>query len=329
MKVYLTHNSAFTFRGKASGELDLLGKSCIEHMAEHLGAEPGEPEGEEYVLLDPVYPFLSREALFCYLEGREGSYFFPGGRIMRRGYPLSHTPRMTAEELGKGLFSLADYADLLAEAAKRSARFHLARGALVEEGAVVSFTARLAAGARVYGGARVLGNSRIGENAEVCGGELIDSIVGARSKVRQSVLLNAAVGDNCTVGPYAYLRPGTVVGDGCRIGDFVELKNARVGNGCKISHLSYVGDATLGEKVNVGCGVVFANYDGRKKSRIEVGNRCFLGSNCNLVAPLRLGDGAFVAAGSTLTKDLQEDDLCIARAREVIKPNRGRKYYSP
>ncbi len=329
MKVYLTQNSHFTFRGKPSGELDLLGKTTFEHMKERLCAELGKPGGEEYVLLDPVYPFLTREALFCYLDGREGSYFFPGGKVVRKGFPLSHTPRMATEELGRGLFSLADYAALLAEAARHSARFHLQHGALVEEGAVVSFTAKLGKGVRILGGARVLGKSVVKENSEICGGELVDSTVGACTKVKESTLQNAAVGDGCTVGPNAYLRPGTAVGDGCRIGDFVELKNAKVGAGCKISHLAYVGDAILGEKVNVGCGAVFVNYDGRHKFRTVVGNGCFIGSNCNLIAPLRLGDGAFIAAGSTLTKDLCADDFCIARSRETIKPHCGGKYYSP
>lgn len=138
---------------------------------------------------------------------------------------------------------------------------------------------------------------------------------------------NCFIGAGSTVGPYAYLRTGSIIGKNCRVGDFTEMKNASLGNGSKMAHLSYLGDADVGENCNVGCGVVFVNYDGKEKHRSTVGNDCFIGSNCNIVAPVTLGKGAYLACGSTLTKDLQSGDFCIARARETIKQNKGKEYY--
>lgn len=298
-------------------------------MKERLGAEETEAEGDRVVLF-PVYPFLNRDQLFHYLDEREGSYRFPGGYVIRDGCPLSEMPRRSAVSLGQGLFSLADYPSLLSRARHESAAYHLKKGALVEEGAEVSFVADLKSGAIVRKGARIVGRCEIGENAEIgAGTELIDSTIGAETTVKNSYISGSSVGRSCSVGPNAYLRPGTEVGDGCRIGDFVELKNAKIGHGTKISHLAYVGDAVLGEQVNVGCGVVFVNYDGRKKSQTVVGDKCFIGSNCNLIAPLVIGDNAFLAAGTTLTQDLAPKDFCIGRCRESIKQGRAEKYYSP
>lgn len=298
-------------------------------MKERLGARDEAEFAGEGVVLDPVFPFLTRERLFSYLEEREGSYRFAGGFVMRAGAPMSEVRRAGAGGLGHALFSLEDLPAVLSEAARESAALHRSRGALVEEGAEVDYTAVLGEGAVVRRGSRVRGHCTVGANAEIVGSDLQDCEVGEGTTVKYSVLVGAKVGKNCSVGPFAYLRAGSEIGDGCRVGDFVEVKNAKIGRATKVSHLAYVGDADVGEKVNVGCGAVFVNYDGRKKSRTVVGNGCFIGSNCNLVAPLRLGDGAFLAAGSTLTQDLAEGDFCVARAREVVKPSRGKRYYDP
>ena len=115
------------------------------------------------------------------------------------------------------------------------------------------------------------------------------------------------------------MRPGSVVGKDCKVGDFVEIKNAVFGDGSKASHLAYIGDADVGENVNVGCGVVFANYDGVHKFRTTVGDRAFIGSNSNLVAPVTVDDDAYIAAGTTVTVTVPEGALCVGRAREVIE----------
>ena len=122
------------------------------------------------------------------------------------------------------------------------------------------------------------------------------------------------------VGPFAYIRPNCHVGSDVKVGDFVELKNSTIGEGTKISHLTYVGDADVGRKVNFGCGTVLVNYDGNRKYRSTIGDHCFIGCNTNLVSPVHIGDGAYTAAGSTITQDVEPDALAIARARQVAKP---------
>ena len=169
----------------------------------------------------------------------------------------------------------------------------------------------------VYPGVTLQGSTVVGEDSVLYPGSRIEnSAIGNGTTVQNSVILESKVGDNSTIGPYAYLRPNSVVGNGCRVGDFVELKNAEMKDGAKASHLSYIGDGEVGEKANIGCGVVFANYDGEKKMRTVVGKGAFVGCNSNLVAPVTIGDGAYVAAGSTVTKDVAPDSLCIARSRQ-------------
>ena len=120
------------------------------------------------------------------------------------------------------------------------------------------------------------------------------------------------------MGPFAYLRPGSQVGKNVKIGDFVEIKNSVVGDDTKISHLTYVGDAEIGENVNLGCGVVVVNYDGQKKQKTIVGDNSFIGCNVNLVSPVEVKANAFVAAGSTITEEVPENSLAIARSRQTI-----------
>jgi len=146
--------------------------------------------------------------------------------------------------------------------------------------------------------------------------QMSDSIIGSKTVVRHSILESAKVGAECQVGPFAYLRAGTVAGDKCRIGNFVEIKNSIIGDGSKAAHLTYIGDAEVGEKVNFGCGVVTVNYDGVNKHRTEVGDGAFVGSNVNLVAPVSVGNKAYVAAGSTITKDVPAEALAISRVRD-------------
>ncbi len=166
----------------------------------------------------------------------------------------------------------------------------------------------------------ILENSRIGEGVTLYqGSRIAGSEIGDGSDVQNSVVLNSVVGKNTTVGPYAYLRPGTKIGDRCRVGDFVEVKNSSIGDGTKVSHLTYIGDSDLGKAINVGCGVVFVNYDGKKKHRSTVGDRAFIGCNTNLVSPVRVGEGAYIAAGSTITEDVPAHALAIARSRQVNK----------
>ncbi|WP_281365822.1 bifunctional UDP-N-acetylglucosamine diphosphorylase/glucosamine-1-phosphate N-acetyltransferase GlmU [Paenibacillus alginolyticus] len=150
--------------------------------------------------------------------------------------------------------------------------------------------------------------------------EIIDSTIRDEVTIKQSVLQEAYVDNEASVGPFAYLRPGANIGKQVKIGDFVEIKNATLGEGSKVSHLSYVGDAVVGTNVNIGCGAITVNYDGFNKSLTEIGDDAFVGSNVNLIAPVKIGKGAYVVAGSTITHSVDDGDLAIARERQSNKP---------
>ena len=150
--------------------------------------------------------------------------------------------------------------------------------------------------------------------------------IGENAVVRASHVINSKVGANCSVGPYAHLRGGASVGDNCRVGNFVEIKKSDLHNGVKASHLSYIGDAEVGEKTNVGCGVIFVNYDGKTKRKTTVGSSCFIGCNSNLIAPVNVGDNCFVACDTTVTEDVPSGAFAIGRSKLTIKKDYAKKY---
>ena len=187
------------------------------------------------------------------------------------------------------------------------------RSAYIEEGC------KIGAGTKIYPNVIVEGESLIGANCVIGpGSRIVRSTIGDRTKVDNSVILESRIGEDTKVGPFAYLRPNSTIGNNCKVGDFVEVKNSSLGDGTKASHLSYIGDSDVGKEVNIGCGVVFVNYDGAKKYRSTVSDRSFIGCNVNLVSPVVLGEGSYVAAGSTVTTDVPADALCVARAKGRI-----------
>ncbi|MGN1414161.1 MAG: UDP-N-acetylglucosamine diphosphorylase [Anaerovoracaceae bacterium] len=164
------------------------------------------------------------------------------------------------------------------------------------------------------------GNTVIGENCVIGQNSRVENCrIAAGVEIQSSVLLDSSVGEETKVGPFAYLRPGSSVGAHCKVGDFVEIKNSSFGDGSKASHLTYIGDSDVGSGVNLGCGVVFVNYDGTNKYRSTVEDGAFIGCNSNLVSPVTVGAGAYIGAGSTVTEDVEADALYVARARGVTK----------
>lgn len=155
---------------------------------------------------------------------------------------------------------------------------------------------------------------------------LLDAEIGQGSVVNASRIVSSRVGANCSVGPYAHLRDGAIVGDNCRIGNFVEVKKSDLRAGVKASHLSYIGDAQVGEKTNVGCGVIFVNYDGKQKHKTTVGKNCFIGCNSNLVAPINVGDNCFIACDTTVTEDVPMGAFAIGRSGMTVKADYAKKY---
>jgi bifunctional UDP-N-acetylglucosamine pyrophosphorylase / glucosamine-1-phosphate N-acetyltransferase len=165
------------------------------------------------------------------------------------------------------------------------------------------------------------GNSKIGIGSRIGPGSLIEnSEIGQGCTVMYSVLVDSQIGNNIRIGPYAHLRQQVQVGDNCRIGNFVELKKTTLGVGTNVAHLSYLGDTTTGQQVNVGAGTITANYDGVHKHQTVIGANSKTGSNSVLVAPLNIGENVTIAAGSTVTEDVENDALVIARAKQVVKP---------
>lgn len=179
---------------------------------------------------------------------------------------------------------------------------------------------RIGAGTEILPGAILRGCTVIGANCTIGPNCLLeDAAVGDRSRVNASQIYQSSVGCDTSVGPFAYIRPGCTIGDDIKVGDFVEVKNSVIGNGTKISHLTYIGDSDVGERINFGCGTVTVNYDRARKYRTTIEDDAFIGCNANLVAPVTVGRGAYVAAGSTITEDVPAQALGIARARQSNK----------
>jgi bifunctional UDP-N-acetylglucosamine pyrophosphorylase/glucosamine-1-phosphate N-acetyltransferase len=184
----------------------------------------------------------------------------------------------------------------------------------VDEHADVGSGTVLLPGTHVRGASKIGSNCRIGPDCWI-----EDSVVESGCRVWYSVLESARVREQTHVGPYAHLRPGADVGPEARIGNFVEVKAARLERGVKAGHLTYIGDADVGEGANVGAGTVTCNYDGMRKHRTVIEDGVFVGSNVALVAPVRIGQGAFIAAGSTITEDVPPKKLALGRARQIVK----------
>ena len=181
--------------------------------------------------------------------------------------------------------------------------------------------AEVASGAVLMPGTILKGSTTIASGAVIGPNSLLENaVVGEGSTVNASQVYDSTIGERTNVGPFAYIRPNCTVGNDIKVGDFVELKNSTIGNGTKISHLTYVGDTDLGERINLGCGTVTVNYDGKNKYRCTVEDDCFIGCNTNMVAPVTIGKGSYVAAGSTITDNVPAGSLAIARERQTNKP---------
>ena len=174
----------------------------------------------------------------------------------------------------------------------------------------------------IHPGVHLEGSTRIGAACEIhAGSRLVNAVLGDRVTVlNHCVITDAEVAEECSVGPFAHLRPGASLGAKARVGNFVELKKTRLGAGAKANHLSYLGDATIGDGANIGAGTITCNYDGERKHETTVGAGAFVGSHATLVAPVTIGDEAYVGAGSTVTEDVPPGALAIGRGRQENKP---------
>lgn len=175
-------------------------------------------------------------------------------------------------------------------------------------------------GVWIYPNSTLMGNTVIKHHATIGpNSEIVDSVIEPYAEIKHSIVSNSKVGSYTTVGPFAHLRDGAIIGEHNRIGNFVEVKKSTTGNDTKAAHLSYIGDATLGDRVNFGCGAITVNYDGVNKHQTTVGNDVFIGCNVNLIAPIKVEDNVFIAAGSTVTEDVPKGALAIARNKQINK----------
>jgi len=172
----------------------------------------------------------------------------------------------------------------------------------------------------IYPGNVLQGKTSIGERCNLYpNSRIFDSAIDNEVTIQSSVILESRIGEKTTIGPFAYVRPETVIGKSTRIGDFVEIKKSVIGDGTKVSHLTYIGDAEVGKNCNFGCGTVVVNYDGKEKCKTIIGDNSFIGCNSNLISPVSVSDDTYIAAGSTITENVPAGALAIARAKQINK----------
>lgn len=194
------------------------------------------------------------------------------------------------------------------------------------DGVVISPFAIIGAGTVIHPNTQIRSGVTIGEGCVIGPGSVVErSMIGSRCVINATQIYDSTLEDEVKIGPFCHVRPGSYLHRGVKVGDFVEIKNSTIGEDTHASHLTYIGDSDVGARVNFGCGVVTVNYDGKHKHRTVIGDDAFIGCNTNLVAPVNVGDGAYTAAGSTITDDVPSSTLAIARARQVNKPGWKRR----
>ncbi len=188
------------------------------------------------------------------------------------------------------------------------------------DGVIIEPTVTIGKGTLIMPGTVLMGDVKIGEGCVIGPNSYItNSTVGNNTSLNNTQSYDSVIGSGVTAGPFVHIRPNCKIADNVHIGNFVEVKNSTVDAGSKLPHLLYVGDSDVGKDVNFGCGCVTVNYDGRNKSRTTVKDGAFIGCNTNLVAPVTVGENAFTAAGSTITEDVPDNSLAVARSRQTVK----------
>lgn len=300
-------------------------KGYVEKIVEHKDASADERRIRE--INTGTYCF-DNQALFESLkkvsnENVQGEYYLPDviEILKKEGSIVSayQTDRFE-ETLGvNDRIALSQAEDIMK---KRINRKHMMNGVTLIDpnNTYISSDAVIGNDTIIYPGTVIEGETTIGSDC-VIGPHttLKDSEVGNGTAIRQSTVHNSRIGNDVAIGPFAHIRPDSVIGNDVRVGNFVEIKKSIFGDGSKASHLSYIGDAEVGVDVNLGCGSITVNYDGENKFKTVIGDGAFIGCNSNLVAPVTVGEGAYVAAGSTITDNVPAKALSIARARQVNK----------
>ena len=283
---------------------------------------------------DPVAVFV--RAALPMEEAGPGFVYGAAGYELQAVWREKMTNAVSAAELIPGwvpVFSLETVAELEPLLRERIVRRHIRSGVRVLDPNAVYIDPRvtIGRGTMLLPGTILRGETAVGCGCTIGPNAMVrDCVIGDDTEINASQVNESTIGSRTHVGPFAYVRPGCTIGDDIKVGDFVEVKNSSIGDGTKISHLTYVGDSDVGRHVNFGCGTVTTNYDGVKKYRCTIGDSAFIGCNTNLVAPVTVGEGSYIAAGATITKDVPADALAVARARQENKEGwakRRRKLY--
>lgn len=297
----------------------------VEKIVEHKDANEVERAIKE--INTGTYCF-DNQALFASLskvsnENVQGEYYLPDviEILKNEGHIVSaYQTEHFDETLGvNDRVALSQAEDVMK---KRINHQHMVNGVTIIDpnNTYISVDAKIGNDTVIYPGTIIEGYTVIGSNCEVGPHTVIrDSEVGDNTTIRQSTVHDSKIGMDVAIGPFAHIRPQSVIGNEVRVGNFVEIKKTVFGDRSKASHLSYIGDAEVGEDVNLGCGSITVNYDGKNKFKTVIGDGVFIGCNSNLVAPVIVEDGAYVAAGSTITEDVPAKALSIARARQTNK----------
>ncbi len=240
------------------------------------------------------------------------------------GYKISDTVQI------KGVNNRIQLSELSNEEKLRINKKHMLNGVTIidPDNTYIERDVKIGIDTTIYPNTFLEGNTEIGENNIIGPGTRIQSSkIGSNNTIENSKIIKSILQNNNEIGPYAYIRPKCKIGNNVKIGDFVEMKNTTIGDNSKASHLAYLGDGEIGEDANIGCGVIFVNYDGKKKHKTIIKDGAFVGSNSNLVAPIVINEGAYIACGSTITEEVEKNSLAIGRARQVTKINKGKNRY--
>ncbi|WP_409290926.1 bifunctional UDP-N-acetylglucosamine diphosphorylase/glucosamine-1-phosphate N-acetyltransferase GlmU [Peribacillus sp. SCS-37] len=319
--------TAFAENPAGYGRIIRNGEGLVEKIVEHKDALESERAVKE--INTGTYCF-DNQALFAALkkvtnDNSQGEYYLPDVISIIRKNNETVTAFQTedfSESLGVNDRVALSQAEAIMR--KRINEGHMQNGVTIIDPANTYIDSGVEIGSDtvIYPGTMLSGSTTIGEDCVIGPStEIKDCAVGNNTVIRQSAAHESSIGSDVNIGPFAHIRPQSDINDSVKIGNFVEIKKAVFGKGSKASHLSYIGDAEVGADVNIGCGSITVNYDGKNKFLTKIEDGVFIGCNSNLVAPVTIGEGAYVAAGSTITQDVPSDALSIARARQVNKEN--------
>ncbi|NLB19759.1 MAG: bifunctional UDP-N-acetylglucosamine diphosphorylase/glucosamine-1-phosphate N-acetyltransferase GlmU [Clostridium sp.] len=305
------------------GRVKRVGES-VEKIVEHKDCT------EDELLIKEInagmYLFDVKELMFALDDLKndnvQGEYYLTDVIEIMKQKNLKVGASITDFDETRGVNSRVQLAEAEAILQKRINTYHMNEGVtLIAPGSTyIGADVIIGNDTIIYPNNQIEGNTIIGSNVMIhSNSRIVDSIIKDGVSISSSVILQSEVGEESTVGPFAYIRPDSIIGKQVKIGDFVEIKKSIIGDGTKVSHLTYIGDAEVGKKVNFGCGTVVVNYDGKNKFKTIVKDHAFIGCNTNLVSPVTIHEGAFTAAGSTITDDVPQGGLGISRSRQVNK----------